>query len=99
MVLRTVVPGRMVGRSMVVGNKSMLMTSVSTAMAVMLVVAAHQSRLAGYRHPRRRAGHGNCHCAPDGEQHGKQNQEPDAEELHREKRIRWTVTGRVDATI
>jgi hypothetical protein len=98
-VLRTVVPGRMVGRRMVVGNRSMLMTSVRAVMTVMLVVAAHKSCLAGHRHARRRAGHGNCHRAPDGEQHGKQNQEPDAEELHREKRIRWTVTGRVAATI
>lgn len=55
--------------------------------------------LGRYRGASRRAGHGHRHRAPDGEQHGKQNQEPDAEELHREKRIRRTVTVRIEATI
>lgn len=93
MVLRTVVPGRMVGRSMVMGNGSMLMTSVSTVLGVLVIVAGHQGRLAGYRHPRRRAGHGNCHRTSDGEQYGKEHEEPDAEQFH------GGVTGRVAAAI
>ena len=36
-----------------------------------------------YRSAGRRAGHGHRHRAPNGEQHGEQNQEPDAQELHR----------------
>lgn len=92
-------PGRMVWSSMVMGNRSMLMTSVSTVMGVLVIVAGHQSRLAGYRHPRRRAGHGNCHRTPDREQYGKQHKEPDAEQLHGWSGIRRGVTGRVAAAI
>jgi hypothetical protein len=56
---------------MVMDNRNMLMTSVSTVMAALVIVAGHQGLLAGYWHPRRRAGHGNCHRTPDGEQKGK----------------------------
>ena len=81
------------------GNGSMLMTSLNPVMPVVVIVACHQSRLAGYRHPRRRAGHGNCHRTPDGEQYGKQHEEPDAEQFHGWSGIRRGVTGRVAAVI
>lgn len=77
----------------------MLMRGTVIVVGVMGRILRHRDGVAGNWCSGRRACHGHRHRAPNGEQHGKQNQEPDAEELHREKRIRRTVTVRIAATI
>lgn len=62
--------------------KSMFVVAGHLRDAIMMSMPTCDGRRCSQMELIRRAGHGRAHRAPDGEQHGKQQQQPDAQDFH-----------------